>query len=177
MIWNLFTVACNFSLLVIIILTSCIQSHLFQIKRHAMGTPIIDHDLALQHIDGLLQYCEQNLDNIEERTLSELNASICVVDIIQSNRPEPCPILEQLKTEMLPIVRHWRYGWMVAQNIRSSTRQQEAGTIGRPKIFISQEQVSSHIFDHKVSVIVIPRPSFSSSDWLSRRVTVLTVSL
>ena len=114
-IWNLFTVACNFSLLVIIILTSvCIQSHLFQIKRHAMGSPIIDHELALQHIDGLLQYCEQNLDNIEERTLSELNASICLVNIIQSNRPEPCPILEQLKTDMLPIVQHWRYGWMVA---------------------------------------------------------------
>ena len=81
-----------------------LQSHLFQIKRHAMGTPIIDHELALQHIDGLLQYCEQNLDNIEERTLSELNASICLVNIIQSNRPEPCPILEQLKTDMLPII-------------------------------------------------------------------------
>ena len=93
-------------------------------------------------VDRLLDYCGGNInvqqDNLD-RTLEELYSSLQLIDIVQEQLPQEIPEMNRLKTCIVEVVEHWQN----ARTVPIAPFLDHHHGAGRPKLFLSQDQVSA----------------------------------
>ena len=109
--------------------------------------------LIFGNLNTLLRYVDTvqhdiPMDNVDF-VLEQLNAAKQVLDIMQTHFPQPVPDLEQLDSHLVTIIQHWDHARQLYFGNTQVLLSHEAP--GRPKLHISQEQVSWCYYDFLAS--------------------------